>query len=194
MVVILTQNMRQTEMSEDDEKFRTALMNMRYAACTNNDLEFLKTLHANRNINNKLLTSPNFRNVSIITSLNTQKNQINESCSICFARNTNQELTCVYSIDKLGNADLEWKRQRSKASKKISANIDISDDIQQTLWDSSPHSSEHFPGKLLLCLGMPIMIRNNNATELCITKGQEAYVIGWDAIDGPKGQKVLETL
>ena len=41
---------------------------------------------------------------------------------------------------------------------------------------------------------MPMMIRNNDATELCITKGQEVYVVGWDAIDGPKGQKVLETL
>jgi hypothetical protein len=75
-VVILTQNMRQTEMSEDDKKFRTALMNMKYAACTNDDLEFLKTLHANNNINNKSLSSSNFRNVSIITSLNTQKDQI----------------------------------------------------------------------------------------------------------------------
>ena len=193
MVVILTQNMRQTEMSEDNKKFRTALMNMMYAACTNDDLELLKTLHANRNITNKLLTSPNFRNVSIITSLNTQKDQMNESCSICFARNTNQELTHFYSIDKLENADPEQKRQRSKASKKISANIDISDDIQQTLWDSSPHSSEHSPGRLSLCLGIP-MIRNNNATELCITKGQEVYVVGWDAIDGPKGQNILETL
>jgi hypothetical protein len=62
------------------------------------------------------------------------------------------------------------------------------------LWDSSPHSSEHFPGKLLLCLGMPIMIRNNDATELCMTKGQEAYVVGWDALDGLNGQKILETL
>ncbi|KAF8811674.1 hypothetical protein BYT27DRAFT_7088969 [Phlegmacium glaucopus] len=52
----------------------------------------------------------------------------------------------------------------------------------------APHSSEHFPGKLSLCLGMPIMIRNNDATELCITKGQEAYVVGWDAIQGPQGQ------
>jgi PIF1-like helicase len=194
MVVILTQHMRQTEISEDDKKIRTALINMRYAACTSDDLEFLKTLHANNNINNKSLSSSNFRNVSIITSLNTQKNQINESCLICFARDTSQELTHFYSIDKLGNADLEQKKRRSKESKKILANIDISDDIQQTLWDSSPHSSEHFPGKLSLCLGMPIMIRNNVATELCITKGQEVYVIGWDAIDGPKGQKVLETL
>jgi hypothetical protein len=132
--------------------------------------------------------------VSIITSLNTQKDQMNDSCSICFARDTNQELTQFYSIDKLGNADLERKKRRSKGSKNVSANINISDNIQQTLWDYSPHSSEHFSGKLSLCLGMPIMIRNNDATELCITKGQEAYVVGWDAIDGPKGQKVLETL
>ena len=39
MVVILTQNMRQTEMSEDNKKFRTALINMRYAACTNSVLK-----------------------------------------------------------------------------------------------------------------------------------------------------------
>jgi hypothetical protein len=57
-VVILTQNMRQTEMSEGDKKFRTALSNMRYAACTKNDLEFLKTLHVNRNDNSRSLTDP----------------------------------------------------------------------------------------------------------------------------------------
>jgi len=38
------------------------------------------------------------------------------------------------------------------------------------------------------------MISNNDATELCITKGQEAYVVGWDAIQGPQIQNVLETL
>ena len=193
-VVILTQNMRQREMSEDDIKFRAALSNMRYAACTNDDLEFLKTLHVNRNNSNKSLTDPNFRNVSIITSLNTQKDQINELCSIRFARDTGQQLTHFFSVDCLGNTELERKRRRSRASKKISANVHIPIDIQKTLWDSSPHSSEHFPGKLSLCLGMPIMIRNNDATELCITKGQEAYVVGWDAVVGLKGENILETL
>ena len=48
-VVILTRNMRQTKMSEEDKKFRTALNNMRYAACTEDDLEFLKTLYVDRN-------------------------------------------------------------------------------------------------------------------------------------------------
>ncbi|KIK09073.1 hypothetical protein K443DRAFT_83815 [Laccaria amethystina LaAM-08-1] len=41
---------------------------------------------------------------------------------------------------------------------------------------------------------MPVMIRNNDATELCITKGQEGYIVGWDAKLGPSGQRILETL
>jgi hypothetical protein len=193
-VVILTQNMRQTEMSEADTKFRTALSNMRYAACTEDDLEFLKTLHVDRNEREKTLSDPNFRNVSVITCLNTQKDQINETCSSRFAQETGQQLTHFYSIDKLGNSGLGRKKRGTKVSRKVSTGADIPSDVQKTLWDSSPHSSEHFPGKLSLCLGMPIMIRNNDATELCITKGQEAIVVGWDSIDGQDGQKVLETL
>jgi hypothetical protein len=193
-VVILTQNMRQTEMSEDDKKFRTALTNMRYAACTKDDLDFLKTLHADRSRKDKSLSSPDFKNVSVITSLNTQKDQINETASIRFAKETGQKLTHFFSIDKLGNADLDRKKRASKASKKTSASIDIPTDVQTNLWESSPHASEHFPGKLSICLGMPIMIRNNDATELCITKGQEAYVVGWDVNVGPRGQNILETL
>ena len=195
-VVILTQNMRQREMSEDDKKFRTALSNMRYAACSEEDLEFLETLCVNTNSKRceDLLSDPNFKNASIITSLNTQKDQINESCSMRFAQETGQQLTHFYSIDKLGNTDLQRKGRGSRTLKKMPAKVNISDDIQKALWESSPHSSEHFPGKLSLCLGMPIMIRNNDATELCITKGQEAYVVGWDAVDGPNGENVLETL
>ncbi|KIJ89550.1 hypothetical protein K443DRAFT_117838, partial [Laccaria amethystina LaAM-08-1] len=41
---------------------------------------------------------------------------------------------------------------------------------------------------------MPVIIRNNDATELCITKGQEGHVVGWDAKLGPHGQNILETL
>ncbi|KAF8816483.1 hypothetical protein BYT27DRAFT_7077228 [Phlegmacium glaucopus] len=81
-VVILTQNMRQTEISGDDQKFRSTLSNMRYAACTKDDLTFLQTLVVNKNGKDKTLTDPNFRNVSVITSLNTQKDQINDLGSI----------------------------------------------------------------------------------------------------------------
>ena len=46
-VVILKQNMRQRSQSSKDAKFRTALENMRYKSCTNEDIDFLRTLIAN---------------------------------------------------------------------------------------------------------------------------------------------------
>ncbi|KAF5372512.1 hypothetical protein D9758_005259 [Tetrapyrgos nigripes] len=41
---------------------------------------------------------------------------------------------------------------------------------------------------------MPVMIRYNSATELCITKGQEGYVHGWKAKTGKHGKLVLDVL
>lgn len=41
---------------------------------------------------------------------------------------------------------------------------------------------------------MPVMLRNNDATELCITKGQEGLVAGWDDYIGPNGKKLLKKL
>ena len=38
------------------------------------------------------------------------------------------------------------------------------------------------------------MLRNNDATELCITKGQEGTVAGWKCYVGPHGKLVLDTL
>jgi len=38
------------------------------------------------------------------------------------------------------------------------------------------------------------MIHNSAATELCITKGQEAFVYRWDCQKGPSGKDVLNTL
>jgi hypothetical protein len=38
------------------------------------------------------------------------------------------------------------------------------------------------------------MLRANDATEMCMTKGQEGVVCGWHSSEGPAGQKVLETL
>jgi hypothetical protein len=41
--------MRQKTQSAEDAQFRTALENMRYAQCTQDDIEFLKTLIAGKN-------------------------------------------------------------------------------------------------------------------------------------------------
>ncbi|KAJ7907078.1 hypothetical protein B0H13DRAFT_2233498 [Mycena leptocephala] len=60
---------------------------------------------------------------------------------------------------------------------------------------SAPSSTNKFiSGKLPICMGMPIMLRANDATELCITKGQGSVVCGWDESVGPLGQRVLDTL
>jgi hypothetical protein len=37
------------------------------------------------------------------------------------------------------------------------------------------------------------MIRNNDATELCITKGQEGRVVGWQEAVGSRNQTILDT-
>jgi hypothetical protein len=84
-VVILRQNMRQRSQSADDAKFRMALSNMRYKACTAADIAFLKSrlfsmLPGRPNVNEK-----QFRSVSIITNLNSQKDEINRLGSQRFA-------------------------------------------------------------------------------------------------------------
>src|SRR4051794_36718280 len=41
---------------------------------------------------------------------------------------------------------------------------------------------------------MPVIIKRNDATELCITNGQEGFVVGWQSTKGPHGKCVLDTL
>ena len=72
-----------------------------------------------------------------------------------------------------------------------STNITHAD--QEKLWELPHHATQHFPGKLSLCIGMPVMLRNNDATELCITKGQEGTVAGWQSCLGPHRKLVLDT-
>ena len=101
-VVILRQNMRQKVQSINDAKFRSALENMRYAKCTKEDIDFLKTRIAGKNANQPNIARKLYRNVSIITELNSQKDQLNKLGSLRFSKDTNQKLTDFYSDDELG--------------------------------------------------------------------------------------------
>ncbi len=47
-------------------------------------------------------------------------------------------------------------------------------------------------GTLRLCIGMPVMIRNNYVTELCMTKDQEGIVHSWQVVKGSRGQQMLD--
>jgi len=66
---------------------------MRYAACTPEDIKFLKTRIAGRRPDQPKLSDKELRNVSIITALNSQKDRINELGSTRFAMETGQSLT-----------------------------------------------------------------------------------------------------
>src|ERR1700726_189245 len=114
-----------------------------------------------------------------------------------FAAETGQTLTHFYSIDRFGSPpDAAEKRSRGRKSKAASKHMsnEISLTLQKIIWNLPHSATNHFPGKLSLCIGMPVIIRNNNATELCITKGQEGHVVGWQAGRGIHGQHVLDTL
>ena len=82
--------MRQRTQTPEDAKLRTALENMRYAACTPEDIKFLKTRVAGRCLDQPKLSDKKLRNVCIITALNAQKDRINElgsahSDHVCFS-------------------------------------------------------------------------------------------------------------
>ncbi|KAJ7710833.1 hypothetical protein B0H17DRAFT_913503, partial [Mycena rosella] len=191
-VVILRENMRQRTQTELDAKLRTALVNMRYAACTPEDVAFLNSRVASDRPGFPHLDTAKYRNVSIITALNIHKDTINELGVRRFAEDTDQELVHFYSVDKLSTKAVDKKKWARCEQARFHS---MGPNLQKALWSAPPSTTnEHIPGCLSLCVGMPILIKSNEATELCITKGQEAVVMGWDAAVGPSGQKILDTL
>ncbi|KAF6747328.1 hypothetical protein DFP72DRAFT_821903, partial [Ephemerocybe angulata] len=120
---------------------------------------------------------------------------INTTNSARFAAENGQVLEDFYSFDKLSSGEpkrLDPKRVRRVYSKAKS----LTKAMQVDLWNQPPCTSEQIPGKLSLCIGMPVLIRYNEATELCITRGQEARIVGWSAMKYPKwpGRKYLDVL
>jgi hypothetical protein len=123
---------------------------------------------------------------------------INEMGCIRFADETNQSLSNFYSYDKWAEYEYldEHKRRRRKKKKTnfTPTSTNVSEDDQNMLWELPHSATDHNPGKLSICIGMPVMIRHNIATELCITKGQEGTVAGWQCHDGPYGVQVLDAV
>ncbi|KAF5319889.1 hypothetical protein D9611_011107 [Ephemerocybe angulata] len=101
-VVVLRQNMRQTNTSDAaEDSLRTCLEHMRYKDCTEADLEFLRSRIPSNNpaLN---LGDPMWCDVSVITAWNTHKDQINAMNAIRFARENNRPLHMFYSVDRQG--------------------------------------------------------------------------------------------
>ena len=158
----------------------------------------MKSRIAGKEPNQPNVATKEFRNVAIICGLNSQKDQINLMGCERFAEDTNQKLTTFYSMDYWGKeTDITKKSKWGNAYKasgiKHKTNI-IESDIQNIIWNLPHSATENFAGKLTLCIGMPVMLRNNDATELCMTKGQEGFVAGWQEEIGTHGKKILDTL
>ena len=198
MVVILRQNMRQQMQSTEDAKFCKALSNMHYKACMAKDIAFLKTCISSNLQGRSSVNEKQFRNVSIITNLNSQKDEINQLGSERFAAETNQQLQHFFSVDMIPSKEPEDEHRGRKdfvGKKHAVKNGSIPANIQQALWEQPTcANTKLIPGKLSVCVGMPIMIHNNAATEMCITKGQEAVVYPWDCHQGVNGTEILDTL
>ena len=93
---------------------------------------------------------------------------------------------------KVSPSDLEKISGTTGSLKRVAQ---LTNEMQRALWDQQPSTTDkHVAGKLTLCLGLPVMIRTNYATELCMTRGQEGYVHGWQTTTGSQGQRMLDTL
>jgi len=85
----------------------------------------LKTRIAGRRPDQPKLAAKDFQNASIITSLNAQKDKINELGSRHFAAETNQTLTHFHSVDHFGNSpDVSEKKRRGRKSKRTSKSVE----------------------------------------------------------------------
>ena len=189
-VVILRENMRQSKQSAEDGMFRTCLENMRYKACTPDDIAFLRTRISSSVPGRPSICHEHFRDVSIITGTNLHKDEINRLGAIRFAQETGQSLTDFFSDDspRVTQADPE----EAKGVKRVA---ELTNEMKDGLWSQPPSSTDkHIAGKLSLCIGLPVMIRYNFATEMCMTRGQEGFVYGWQSKTGLSGQLVLDTL
>ena len=189
-VVILRQNMRQKKQSAEDGKLRTCLENMRYKACTPDDIAFLRTRISSSVPGRPSICHELFRDVSIITSTNLHKDEINRLGAIRFAQETGQSLTDFFSDDSPRAA--QGDSEEGKGVKRVA---ELTNEMKVGLWSQHPSSTDkHIAGKLSLCIGLPVMIRYNFATEICMTRGQEGFVQGWQSKTGSSGQLVLDTL
>lgn len=194
-VVILRKNMRQRGSSAGDNRFRTALENMCYRSCTKDDIELLSSRIVASSSSAPSLKHDTFRNVSVITAYNVDRDAMNACGAVRFAREHRRQLHYFHSIDTwpLTADTLDSVSQQRRRCNNNILRGPIGASAQQILWDLPPHCTNHHAGVLPLCIGMPVLLKVNEATELCATNGAEATVVGWNS-HVQADHEVLDTL
>lgn len=198
-VVILRENMRQRGISNEDVQFRVALDNMRYCRCTAADEALFRTRMWASPASGNEPTNALFRDVSIITACNAHRDTINHTKASQFATRTGKRLYRFYSLDQWGKSQDPVSIRRAQSHydsivDPLRQSNEIDPKVQHQLWAIPPTLTEHHAGILELCEGMPVLLKVNEATELCATNGAEAEVVCWDShlING--SISVLDTL
>ncbi|KAJ3834663.1 hypothetical protein F5878DRAFT_505706, partial [Lentinula raphanica] len=186
--------MRMLGESAADKNYRIALENMRYKACTNSDIRFLNTLISTNIPGQPCARLEPWRSAPIIVGENKYKDEINRLGTLRFASETKQKLYRFYSDDIIATTGSVNNQGKTYGGKKSSINT-ISEDLQKVLWDLPSSAYDlNCPPILDLCLGLPVIIRHNVATELSITKGQKGFVYAWHMSEGNFSQSILDTV
>ncbi|EIM79210.1 uncharacterized protein STEHIDRAFT_69756, partial [Stereum hirsutum FP-91666 SS1] len=181
-VVLLTQNMRQQGSSEEDLYFRQILMDLRHCACSDEQIAWMNSKIAGRGPGQPRMSDSDVKYASIITAWNASRDKINDMGAPAFARDNNHALDVFYSLDRWSTIDV------------LRTSDVVEQKMQEKLWAVHPARSEHHPGCLRICLGMPVLIKHNEATEAGVTNGAEGFVVGWNAREIGRGKQTLDTL
>ncbi|KAJ3963440.1 hypothetical protein EV361DRAFT_768572, partial [Lentinula raphanica] len=193
-VVILRKNMRMKGESAEDKSYRVALENMRYKSCTLSDIKFLNTLISTNLPGRPCAKLEPWRSAPIIVGENKYKDEINRLGTLRFASESKQQLYRFYSDDTIASVSSGNNQAKACKGKKSTINT-ISEELQKVLWDLPTSAYDlNCPPVLDLCLGLPVIIRHNVATELSITKGQKGFVYAWHLAEGNFSQCILETV
>ncbi len=195
-VVLLRENMRQRGLSDNDRLFRRALENLRVKECTEADRALFRSRIVRRSHQLKFTT---IGGTSIITARNSHRDAINNLGSRMFALHRGQKLHTFRSVDtwsseRTNRSVRRGQRDYDKSVNPVRSTNTIHRTIQEMLWDIPPCMTEHHAGTLELCIGMPVLLKNNEATELCATNGAEGVVHDWQASSLPNGEEHLEVL
>ncbi|EIW60991.1 uncharacterized protein TRAVEDRAFT_120098 [Trametes versicolor FP-101664 SS1] len=191
--------MRQIGASHLDDLYRVALDNLRMKACTEADIALFRSRVVGRVVQLSDQDLELSRDLSIITALNSHRDAINEVGCTLFAQRHGVPLQAFYSEDSWAGA--ERKESLRDQQKDSVASFDplrdtthINREIQNMLWELPPCLTDHHAGILYLCKGLPVLLKNNEATELCATNGAEAKVYDWHSHRGSGGKNVLDVL
>ncbi|KAJ3842598.1 hypothetical protein F5878DRAFT_519372, partial [Lentinula raphanica] len=187
--------MRNQGEDKQDIQFRKALENMRYKACTKDDIKCLNALVSANKPNRHYIACEPWRSAPIIIGENKQRDEINRLGAMRFAMDTKQKLTAFYSEDTICSAaGTKTDSKPTNRTKKSKVNT-MNQDLQNILWDLPASTHEfHSPSMLPLCKGMPVIIRHNFATEMNITKGQRGFVFSWQSKKSTADKDHIEVL